>query len=282
MTPDRRLIPANTRVAARSLARSLEGTVQAARFVEPQRLRIATPVVDLLTKPGGARERQLLLGAEVDCFEHHEGWSFVQARRDGFVGYVPERVLAAPHESDTRHVVSSRATHAYRRADLKSPELCHLSLGSEVVVVGESGAFRETDQGFIPQSHLRPAHTPERDPVDVALRLLGTPYLWGGNSSLGIDCSGLVQAGLLACARPCPGDSDLQQDALGTPCTREELERGDVVFWKGHVGIMETPHTLLHATSYGMSVIREPLDTAITRIISQGEGAPTAMKKMSA
>ncbi len=241
--------------------------------------RIIRPVVDLLRRPDGARDRQLLWGETVDLYEERGGMGFVQARKDGYVGYVDSGALGA--EETATHWVSAPASHLYRDPDIKSPERHMLSFGSRVTVLGDDGPFAETTDGFIPRVHLHPVGETMNDPVGAAALFRGTPYLWGGNSRSGIDCSGLVQAALLACGATCPGDSDLQQSALGQSVTPSgDYRRGDLLFWKGHVAMVVDADTLIHANGTHMSVVLEPVEAAIRRIEAQGEGPVTAHKRL--
>lgn len=272
---DRRLTPANDRVALASLRGALDGVT----FTEGTPARIAHPVVDLCDAPDGARDRQCLFGETVTVIETHKGWSFVQADKDGYVGYLPADTLAAPQTPT--HIVSARATHLYPEADFKSREHCSLSHGSRLTVTSTSGRFLETPDGFLPATHARPLDSPNTDPAAIAEVFLGTPYLWGGNSGFGIDCSGLVQAALMACGIDCPGDSDLQEKALGTPLAPDTpLRRNDLLFWKGHVAIVLDTETIIHANAHHMAVAREPIAAAITRITEQGDGPVTARKRL--
>lgn len=273
---DRRETPANGRVAHTSL----RGTVQADRFTEGEMARIAAPLADLLAAPDGARDRQLLMGARVLVLERRDGWAFAQRPLDGYVGYVAEAALG-PDAAPT-HRVAAPATHLYPAAALKRREVALLSLGAHLTIVGQTGPWAETDGGlFVAARHLRPVETVEADPVTVAESLLGTPYLWGGNSRNGIDCSGLVQAACHACGIACPGDADLQQARLGHPLAETEpLRRGDLVFWKGHVALMVDAGTILHANANAMAVTYEPFAAAVARILAGGEGPVTARKRL--
>lgn len=267
MKVDRRLTPSNGRVAALSLA----GKVQAERFVKGTPARITVPVADLCPTPGGARDRQLIWGEAVTVYEQHAGHAFVQADKDGYVGYL--RAAEIGEAGQATHVVCTPATHLYEGESLKSADLAHLSFGSRVTVAAERDEWWETPDGYIPKTHLRPVGQVFTDPLAVARLFLGVPYLWGGNSIRGIDCSGLVQASLVACGIECPGDSDLQRAALGRDLAPDApRKRGDLYWWAGHVGILADPDTLLHANAHYMATVCEPIDVAIVRIKAQGDG----------
>lgn len=270
---DRRTTPANGRVADLSL----RGRVAAERFTAGTPARITVPVEDLRPAPGGPRDRQVLFGTAVRVYEKREGWAFVQSARDGYVGYLRVAALGAPRTAS--HRVAVPATHVYREADFKSPDLLHLSFGAEVAVTAETRRFWETPEGFIPKPHLRPLDRPFTDPVTVAQLFFGVPYLWGGNSILGIDCSGLAQAAHLACALACPGDSDMQCRDLGQAATGDP-RRGDLWFWKGHVALVVDPQTIIHANAHHMAVAYEPIAAALARIAAQGDGDPIARKRL--
>lgn len=272
---DPRITPANERVAASWL----KGKVTAKTFVEGVPKTIIAPVVNMLELPDGKRSRQLLLGARVTVFQEVDGWAFVQSA-DGYVGYVSVDALG-PLSVPT-HFVATPATHSYLRDDFKSPDQQRLSFGAKVTVLDERQKFFETPNGFISKKHLRPLSLPFTDPVTVAQMHFGVPYLWGGNSIDGIDCSGLVAAALTACGVPCPADSDLQCDALGEALAPDApYQRGDLVFWYGHVGIMVDEQTLIHANAHHMSTAYELIDRAILRIVAQGDGNVTARKRLS-
>ena len=257
--PDRRLWPANARVALRSL-----GAQPGLAVVDGTLATLSRPVTDLMTAPDGRRDRQLLLGHPVTVIEDRAGWSFIQAS-DGYVGYVPSDRLttgAAP-----THRVGTLATHAYAAEDLKSPDVMQLPFGTRLQVLDERRHFFETPQGFVPKKHLRPLDRPFTSPATIAQLHFGVPYLWGGNSTRGLDCSGLITAALTACDIPCPGDADLQENALGERLAPDApLQRGDIIFWRGHVGMMVDEDTLIHANGNAMAVTYEPLANAILRI----------------
>lgn len=272
---DRRLTPANGRVAHISL----KGRVEAERFVEGEAAAIVVPLADLLAAPDGARDRQLLMGDAVTVLERCEGHAFLQSAKDGYCGFVIEAALG-PAVAVT-HWVAAPASHLYPVAGMKRRETAALSFGSRLRVIAETDRFFQTSDGqFVPRPHLRPLGETFADPADVAAMFLGTPYLWGGNSRAGIDCSGLVQASLLACGIPCPGDSDMQQ-VLGHPVGGvEKLRRGDLLFWKGHVAMALDETRMIHANAFRMAVTVEGIADAIARIDAQGDGAITALRRV--
>ncbi len=272
---DPRRHPANARVAAERL----RGEVAAERFTAGDLRRITVPVADLLRAPDGARDRQLLLGEAVTAYEWRHGWVFVEAARDGYVGYLPEDHLGDLPAPTQR--VTARATHLYPAPDFKRRETAALSHGSLLTVSGDDGRFAETPLGFVPSAHLSSISALASDPVSVAETFLGAPYLWGGNTSFGIDCSGLVQMACLACGIACPGDSDMQEEELGTPLPEgAALQRGDLLFWSGHVAWVADAETLLHANVFRMAVAFEPLQDALKRIEAQGDGPVTSIKRL--
>jgi cell wall-associated NlpC family hydrolase len=239
---------------------------------------VAVPVADLRDSPGGKRDRQLIHGEAVTAFHEADGWTYLQAEKDGYCGFLRSEALGPPMEAT--HRVSAAATHAYARADLKSPDLLSLSFGSRVAVTGEGEGFAETAAGYIPAQHLCPVEEVSDDPAAIAALFLGTPYLWGGNSRWGLDCSGLIQAALVACGQPCPGDSDLQV-TLGEPA-ESGWRRNDLLFWKGHVAIVTDERTMIHANAGSMSTTLEPIEAAIARIARQGDGEVTAHRRIAA
>ncbi|WP_289149464.1 NlpC/P60 family protein [uncultured Salipiger sp.] len=274
---DRRLLRSNGRVAHSSL----RGAVEAERFAEGTARVVTRETADIRRAPGGARDRQMLFGEVFHVLEDVDGTAFGYAARDGYVGYVASDALGTA-DGDATHVVAVRLSQALTQPDFKREgETLALSLGSRVRVTGDNGRWREIaapggQRLFLPATHLRPLGTPETDPVEVAARLIGTPYVWGGNSAMGIDCSGLAQAGFLACGIPCPGDSDLQEARFGeTLAPGTAPERGDLLFWKGHVALVADRDTILHANAHHMAVAYEGLTEAIARIAAQDGGPVT-------
>jgi cell wall-associated NlpC family hydrolase len=241
-------------------------------------MRVSLPVADLLRAPNGARERQLLLGAAFTVIDRHEGHAFGFADKDGYCGWLPDAALS--RGPTPTHWVCTPGTHLYPEPKVQAPEICALSLGAEVAITAHHGAWAETTQGFLPSGHLLPLGQNLADPVTVAESLLHTPYLWGGNSRAGLDCSGLVQLAFAAAGITLPGDSDLQQAAGQDIPADAALRRGDLVFWKGHVAIIVDDHRLIHANGHSMSVAYEDTKACIARILAQGGGPVTHRRRV--
>lgn len=266
---DARLTPARADLAATSL----KGLVDVPRFVDGEMRRVAVPVAPLRRRPAGDAplETEALFGERVRLFEEDtEGWAWVQLEADNYVGYMPAEALAAEGTAPA-HKVTALRTFLFPGPDIKLPPRDALVFGSRVVVRSISGGFALTTDGCLPAVHVAPADDREGDLVTVAARFLGVPYLWGGRSSLGIDCSGLVQTALAATGLRVPRDSDMQEKAIGSAIPLDApLRRGDLLFWPGHVGIAEDEQTLLHANAFHMAVAREPLAGALERISAAG------------
>jgi cell wall-associated NlpC family hydrolase len=238
--------------------------------------QIAVPFEDLSRTPHGPRDRQLIFGDSVTVLNFDGVWRYVQSTKDNYCGYVKAHSLHPV--TNATHIVTAPATHAYTTADFKSPERCSLTFASKITALSASDTYIETAIGFIPAQHLSPLPYEANDPAAIAELFLGTPYLWGGNSRWGIDCSGLIQAALLACAIPCPGDSD-QQMALGADATTP-YKRNDLLFWKGHVALVTDAETIIHANANTMSVTYERISDAIQRIKEAGDGPLTAHRRL--
>lgn len=264
---------------------ALRGSVEAARFTAGRLARVAVPVLDLKGRPSpdAGLDTQLLIGDEVTVFEEAEGWCWIRSVRDSYVGYVSSAGLASEREAAT-HVVAAPRTFAYRAADMKTPATAAYSMGSRLRVVGSAEtrgtayALLATGEALV-ANHLRPLDEVEPDFVSVAERLGHTPYLWGGTSAFGIDCSGLVQLSMRMAGRTVLRDTDMQAASLGEQIEGAAgLRRGDLVFWKGHVAIMLDAQTIIHASGHSMMVSREPLGAAVERI-AHLYGKPTAFRR---
>lgn len=270
---DRRLSPFSGKVALNSL----RGQVDAPGWTDGEAAAIATPLADLCASPMGARDRQLVLGDAVTIVERRSDAVFVRSNKDGYCGWVDVRCVGAPVAPT--HWVAAPMSHIYERPKVQAHERHALPMGARLAVLDVQNGFAETPHGFVPMVHLRAVGDWLSDPVSVAEQFLNVPYLWGGNSFCGLDCSGLVQVSWHACGLECPGDSDLQQ-ALGDAIAEDETpRRGDLIFWKGHVAQVVDAHRLIHANGHSMSVRYEDIDPCIARIIAQGGGPVTARRR---
>lgn len=277
---DRRLNAVRTDLADARL----EGRVAAERFVEGHPARVTAPVVDVHAAPraDAGIDTQFLAGDMVRVFEEREGWAWAQAETDGYVGYVAATALGAPDPAPT-HVVVVPRTFAYPGPDLKLPIAAGHSMGAALRVEGETEtrgtryAVLASGEAMI-ASHLRPIGEHSRDYVSIVETFIHTPYLWGGTSGFGVDCSGLVQLAMRMTGRTVLRDTDMQEQSIGRPVTHDGLQRGDLVFWRGHVAILTDADTVIHANGASMTVACEPIRQALERIAPLF-GQPTAYRR---
>ena len=269
---DPRLMPARPDLAAKYL----EGKIAAARFVSGEEFEVIEALAPLREAPSSNATllTQALKGERVTVYDRNgEGFAWGQLSSDGYVGWLPDRVLIKPAATPT-HKITSLRTFAFPGPSIKLPPVDTLVMGDLITVVGEDGAFAVTREGwYLPRQHVGIIDGYESDFVAVAERFGGTPYLWGGKSSFGIDCSGLVQLSLNAAGTGCPRDSDMQQNSLGRslgPAESRKLQRGDLIFWQGHVAIARDADTIVHANAHHMATVIENTSEAIARIKAAG------------
>jgi cell wall-associated NlpC family hydrolase len=272
---------ARVTLARPDLARAeLEGVIRAGRFVDAEPRQVSAPLAAIRKAPDAGAELldQALFGERMDIAEVTGDFAWAQARRDGYVGFVATAELGEVGALPT-HRISAPATFAFAEPRVQARPFGPLSMNTLVAVEEESGPYaRCAGAGWIARRHLAPIGVVETDFVAVAEQFVGVPYLWGGRATAGLDCSGLVLQALYACGRACPRDTD-QQAALGTAADPAALRRGDLVFWRGHVGVMLDGERLLHANAHHMAVGVEPLAEAVARIGATPTGQPTAYRR---
>jgi cell wall-associated NlpC family hydrolase len=278
---DRRVTPSRADLAAAHL----RGLIDAPHYAEGQGMRVVAASAPLRRAPqaDASLETEALHGESVTVYDEREGWAWAQLERDHYVGYLPVGALGAP--SGPTHRVAALRTHAYPDPTIKAPPRMALSLGARLTIVGREGDFVVSQDGFYVWSRsVTELSAREPDAVAVAERFLETPYLWGGRTSEGIDCSGLVQTALMAAGIASPRDSDMMEAGLGEAIAIDDpnapLARGDLIFWKGHVGIMRDSLTLLHANGWHMKTVSEPLARARERIAANGGDEVTSVRRL--
>ena len=284
MSYDRRITPFRPDLADARL----QGQVEAERFETGTVRRVVASSAALRRTPSpeAGYETEVIFGECVTVYDEHEGWAWGQLHTDGYVGYLSAEALGSADTAPTYKIAALR-TFVYPGPSLKLPVSGHLTLNSQVAVAGMEGEYaRLATGGFVHIAHLAPLDAREPDFVAVAERFVGTPYLWGGRTSLGLDCSGLVQTALAAAGIAAPRDSDMQEESLGTQVEMRPdlsgLQRGDLVFWKGHVGVMLDAERLLHANGYAMATAVEPLAVAEERIRTKSYGPITSIRRLPA
>jgi len=262
----------------------------ASRFVEGERFQVTADRLAIWPspRPDVSIDTEALFGEEITVYDQTaEGWAWGQLSTDGYVGWFSSDGIQ-PAGTPT-HRVGALRTYRYPAAELKMPPAGLLSMGSRVTVTGETEVrgcryALLQDGSAVVAKHLVPLDHLETDWVATAEAFVGTPYLWGGRSSLGLDCSALVQLAAQSGGLMLPRDSDMQEAEAGTEIPFSDLaafQRGDLVFWKGHVGIIASPNTLLHANGHTMTVAYEQLDKAVERIAASEWGAITRGRRLT-
>jgi hypothetical protein len=273
---DKRITPARPDLAAAHL----KGKVESARFVEGEKYAIRAGRTALHAGAGSNTEQvsELLFGEAFTVYERAQSYAWGQALSDHYVGYVAASALGPAMRANKR--VTALMTPVFLEPGIKSPIADFLPLNAVLEQDDRAGDYVRIIQGhFVHHRHLAPLNEFATDFVAVAERLLGVPYVWGGKTAAGLDCSGLIQTALQASGIAAPRDTDMMEKALGLAVDREQIQRGDLIFWKGHMGVMLDASRLLHANAFHMEVFAEPLDQAIARI-EKTAGAITSIKRL--
>jgi len=270
---DKRVTPVRPDLAAAHL----KGTVDAPRYAEGEKFSVCAGRTGLRVRPStdAAQDSELLFGEVFTVYDRAHGWAWGQAANDLYVGYVAEEALTAPFAAEAK--VSALLAPVFPAADLKTPVRDFLPLNAAVPVLAREGDYVNVGTGFVHRRHL--AAETQKDFVAIAERFLGVPYVWGGKTAAGLDCSGLIQTALQAVGKAAPRDTDMIEKALGDAVPVSGVRRGDLVFWKGHMGVMLDEKRLLHANAFHMAVAIEPLAEAIARI-EKAAGPVTSVKRL--
>jgi hypothetical protein len=271
---DKRVTPARADLAAAHL----KGAVDAPRYAEGEKFSVCVGRTSLRVRPSSdaAQDSELLFGEIFTVYDRAHGWAWGQAANDLYVGYVAEEALTAPFAAEVK--VSALLAPVFPAADLKMPVRDLLPMNAAVPALAREGDYVKIGDGrYLHQRHVVPET--EKDFVTVAERFVGVPYVWGGKTAVGLDCSGLIQTALQAVGKAARRDTDMMEKVLGDAIALPEIRRGDLIFWKGHMGVMLDEKRLLHANAFHMAVAIEPLTEAVARI-EKAAGPVTSVKRL--
>jgi cell wall-associated NlpC family hydrolase len=275
MSFDPNLTPARPDLAAAHL----QGVVDAARFVDGALFQVSAPIAPIRRARAhdAPMDTQLLFGDGFTVYEERDGWAWGQALRDGYVGFTPIEALSAPLVKPTHRVAALRS-YVFCEESIKSAPVMLLSMNAAVTIEAQGEKLsRIARGGWITTRHLAPIDSVEPDWVAVAEKFVGAPYFWGGKESLGLDCSGLIQNAVHAAGHPCQRDTYMQERSLGRdiPYDPSALQRGDLLYWPGHVGVMVDGNNFLHANAFFMATVIEPVADVLART-----GPPRTVRRL--
>jgi cell wall-associated NlpC family hydrolase len=269
-------------------AEVLRGIYTSRHYASGVTYQVIAPVAP--SRAEGAPQARLgteaLFGETVTVYDVQNDWAWAQAALDDYVGYIPTDALSkTTGTKPPTHHVTVLSSFVFAEPDLKTLPLIALPMNAAVRVVSEKKGYGElATGGWIFLKHLAPVGEAEPDFVKTARLYSGVPYLWGGRSGLGLDCSGLVQTVLLRAGIAAPRDSDMQLAQLGAEINLDayphDLKRGDLVFFPSHVGIMDDDLHLLHANAITMNVARQPLAEFVQILESKLSTAITGIRRL--
>ena len=247
-----------------------KGLIKRKKFVEGVKHTVISNYSPLHSSKSSTISSQLLFGEQVYVFDQSNGWSWVQGMRDGYVGYTPSKNLKKQRIKSS-HKVSSLRTFVYSSSNIKSDVITYLSLNSLVLISDRRNNFvKIKNLGWCFKNDFEKISKSNFNIVELSKKYLGTPYLWGGRDSMGIDCSGLVLNIMQMNCINFPRDTDLQESFVTKSIKYEKnLRAGDLVFWKGHVAMMVDKKNIIHANAFHMITNIEPLQTVKKRILKE-------------
>ncbi len=274
--------PRLTAVRSDLAALHLKDEIRAPRYAEGRELRVARPLVGMSDAPDAKHEliNQLIFGEAFTVYDARDGWAWGQAA-DGYVGYVTMKGLRENAPAPT-HRVAIRECAVRQDANVKARAVGGVPYGGLITIDQPGEEFNRMEGGgYVPTLQIRAIDDFASDWVAEAETFERTPYIWGGRNHFGVDCSGLIQISMQAAGLDCPRDADMQEAALGEILPDDTPRaRGDLVFWKGHVGVLTDAETLFHANAHHMAAVYEPLAEAVARISAAGGGEPTSTRRL--
>jgi cell wall-associated NlpC family hydrolase len=254
----------------------LAGIVAAGRYTAPLPMIAARPHTPLSTEPDAAAPAvsELLHGEAFDVYDiqsdrMNNDWAFGRTLHDGYTGWLPLAALADPPEAPApAHLITARSAPVFARPDIKAPILHHLPMGAQIHAVPSARFLALAGGGHVHKAHVAPHAALHQilAPLAIARLFADAPYVWGGRTPNGVDCSGLVQSALAACNIPCPRDSDQQRGSLGTRIDPADAQAGDIAFFPGHVGFLTAQGHIFHANAHWMRTMEEPLADVLARL----------------
>ena len=262
-----------TTLARKDLAdTALKARVRAERYAPIKSKVVSTGIVDVKKTPNNSAPllTQAFFGEEVSMLDEANGWAFCQLNSDGYVGFLKSEHLST-HGLQPSHSVAVPLSHVYPKPDVRAPIGMAIPFGAQVTIsegVEEKRFSEVRGLGWIYKRHLKPLGSLNADYLQTAAMFLHAPYVWGGKTALGLDCSALVQLALNYAGKDCPRDTDQQLEMLGRSvgANISACEKGDLVFFPGHVGFMLDKMRLLHANATYMRVTLDKLESVVSRL----------------